>query len=106
MCGAVGRGARMQTYSTGVLVFCWNVEVAFTNVPSSPHTSSYMSGYVPGDCAAGLVQPKPRHARFESSEAVANPEPAVVRTAVERVELHGCCATQDVACSGAPQPTC
>ena len=43
----------------------------------------------PGDWAAGWAQRTKRHARFESSEALAE-LPAVARTAVE---LHGCCAS-------------
>ena len=46
----------------------------------------------PGDCAAGLAGRK-RHARFESSEALAE-LPAVARTAVK---LHGCCARVSLA---------
>ena len=52
---------------------------------SSPHTSSHMFGHHPA--TMGLAGRK-RHARFESSEALAE-LPAVARTAVE---LHGCCA--------------
>jgi len=62
----------------------------FTNVPSSPHTSSHMSGHHP---ATVRLAGRKRHARFESSEALAE-LPAVARTAVE---LHGCCARVSLA---------
>ena len=52
---------------------------------SSPQTSSHMSGHHP---ATVRLAERKRHARFESSEALAE-LPAVARTAVE---LHGCCA--------------
>jgi len=64
----------------------------FTNVPSSatPHTSSHMSGHHP---ATVRLAGRKRHARFESSEALAE-LPAVARTAVE---LQGCCARVSLA---------
>ena len=62
----------------------------FTNAPSSPHTSSHMSGHHP---ATVRLAGRKRHARFESSEALAE-LPAVARTAVE---LHGCCARVSLA---------
>jgi len=52
----------------------------------------------PGDWAAGWAQRTKRHARFESSEALAE-LPAVARTAVE---LHECCARVTFACRGFP----
>ena len=56
-----------------------------------------MSGHHP---ATVRLAGRKRHARFESSEALAE-LPAVARTAVE---LHGCCArVQGGACSGAPR---
>ena len=60
------------------------------NLPSSPHTSSHMSGHHP---ATVRLAGRKRHARFESSEALAE-LPAVARTAVE---LHGCCARVSLA---------
>ena len=62
----------------------------FTNAPSSPHTSSHTSGHHP---ATVRLAGRKRHARFESSEALAE-LPAVARTAVE---LHGCCARVSLA---------
>jgi hypothetical protein len=62
----------------------------FTNVPSSPHTSSYMFGHHP---ATVRLAGRKRRARLESSEALAE-QPAVARTAVE---LHGCCARVSLA---------
>jgi hypothetical protein len=59
-------------------------------VPSSPHTSSHMSGHHP---ATVRLAGRKRHARFESSEALAE-LPAVAPTAVE---LHGCCARVSLA---------
>jgi hypothetical protein len=50
--------------------------IFFTNVPSSPHTSSHMSGHHP---ATARLAGRKRHARFESSEALAE-LPAVART--------------------------
>jgi len=66
-------------------VFSPNRCLFFTNLPSSPHTSSHMFGHHP---ATVRLAGRKRHARFESSEALAE-LPAVARTAVE---LHGCCA--------------
>ena len=62
-----------------------SLEEVCTNLPSSPHTSSHMFGHHP---ATVRLAWRKRHARFESSEALAE-QPAVARTAVE---LHGCCA--------------
>jgi hypothetical protein len=62
----------------------------FTNFSSSPHTSSHMFGHHP---ATVQLAGRKRHARFESSEALAE-LPAVARTAVE---LHGCCARVSLA---------
>jgi hypothetical protein len=62
----------------------------FTNLPSSPHMSSHMFGHHP---ATVRLAGRKRHARFESSEALAE-LPAVARTAVE---LHGCCARVSLA---------
>jgi hypothetical protein len=59
-------------------------------VPSSPHTSSHMFGHHP---ATVQLAGRKRHARFESSEALAE-LPAVAPTAVER---HGCCARVSLA---------
>ena len=47
------------------------------NLPSSPHTSSHMSGHHP---ATMRLAGRKRHARFEISEALAE-LPAVARTA-------------------------
>ena len=58
--------------------------------PQLPHMSSHMSGHHP---ATVRLAGRKRHARFESSEALAE-LPAVARTAVE---LHGCCARVSLA---------
>ena len=69
------------------------------NLPSSPHTSSHMSGHHP---ATVRLAGRKRHARFESSEALlrlwqscrqwrAQPH------AQPSVELHGCCARVSLA---------
>jgi len=52
--------------------------IFITNLPSSPHTSSHMFGHHP---ATVRLARRKRHARFESSEALAE-LPAVARTAV------------------------
>ena len=71
---------------------CSPTPAFFTNVPSSPHTRELTHVRPsPGDCAAGWAHK--RHARFESSEALAE-LPAVAHTAVE---LHGCCARVSLA---------
>ena len=62
----------------------------FSNLPSSPHTSSHMFSH---HAATVRLAGRKRHARFESSEALAE-LPAVARTAVE---LHGCCARVSLA---------
>jgi hypothetical protein len=62
----------------------------FTNVPSSPHTSSHMFGHHP---ATVRLAGRKGHARFVSSEALAELS-AVAHTAVE---LHGCCARVSLA---------
>ena len=59
-------------------------------MPSSPHTRSHMSGHHP---ATVRLAGRKRHARLESSEALAE-LPVVARTAVE---LHGCCARVSLA---------
>jgi len=82
-----------QCYSSGVCLYrgCFlRTQLFFMNLPSSPHTSSHMSGHHP---ATVRLAGRKRHARFESSEALAE-LPAVARTAVE---LHGCCARVSLA---------
>ena len=85
----IGRMRQKQNKGPDKGVFSPN-PCFFTNVPSSPHTSSYMSGHHP---ATVRLAGRKRHARFESSEALAE-LPAVARTAVE---LHGCCARVSLA---------
>ena len=62
----------------------------FTNLTSTARTSSHMFGHHP---ATVRLAGRKRHARFESSEALAE-QPAVARTALE---LHGCCTRVSLA---------
>jgi hypothetical protein len=75
----------------------------FTNVPSSPHTSSHMFGHHP---ATGQLAGRNVPSGTQDLRALRlwqRELPAVARTVARTaVELHGCCARVTFACRGVP----